>query len=322
LIGGGAGIYPFSIILTIDVKIENLSIKDYQSFVDGKNETFLSGMSEGDVLYVESPRNCDNLLVDVERLATAVHERKARLVVDSTFATPVLIKPLDLGADVVLHSATKLLGGHSDLLAGVAVTRSLPLSSRLRNDCMSFGCVAGALESWLLLRSLRTLHVRIEQQCSNAASVVRWLDTTARSNGWIASVDSPMLAAHPSHALWLKTYRGRTPPCFSVLIDDAIDARSLRQRLRLFLRCTSLGGVESMCDWRQRWDAELSAQLLRLSIGLEDARDLIADLRQAFESLCGKSAAVDSSNDQTTKKDNDNDDGGNDQSDLIVYNDE
>ncbi|KAL6080162.1 Cystathionine gamma-synthase [Balamuthia mandrillaris] len=273
------------------------------------------GQSHRDMVFTESPTNPCCHLVDVEALASAVHQLNAILVVDSTFATPYLQNPTELGADITLHSCTKFLGGHSDLLCGVAICKELPHALKLWSERTSSGAVPGSLESWLLLRSLRTFPLRLRQQSESAERVARWLADERRKDK-IACVHNPCVPSHPSHQLWLRTFcprkpsassstkerrkengeeeerqsAARAPPCFAFELRTEEQAKALLSSeggagLQLFARCTSLGGVESSLDLRHRFDQEMPPTLVRVSIGLEHPDDLIAALEHALEKL-------------------------------------
>ncbi len=229
---------------------------------------------QGDVVWLETPRNPTAEVLDVEAHAARAHQAGAVLIVDSTFATPVLLRPLSLGADLVMHSATKFLAGHSDALAGALVARDPAVADALRRERTISGAVPGALETWLALRGLRTLPVRIRRQCETATRLAAWLA------GRVPRVFHPSLPDHPGHAVALRQMSG---PGAILAFDLGSEgaARALPRRLRLIREATSLGGVESLVDWRRRHDPHAPPGLLRLSVGLEDFDDLSADLEQA-----------------------------------------
>jgi cystathionine gamma-synthase len=229
----------------------------------------------GDVVWLETPRNPTCELEDVAAHAARAHAAGAAVVVDGTFATPVLQRPLALGADLVLHSVTKLLAGHSDALAGVLVTREPPVAAALRAARTVSGAVPGALETWLALRGLRTLGLRVRRQTETATLLAAWLEPR------VARVWHPSLRSHPGHDLALRQMRG-PGPILSIELATEEAARALPGALALFRDATSLGGVESLAEWRRKHDPEAPPTLVRLSVGLEDPEDLVADLAQAL----------------------------------------
>jgi len=246
-----------------------------------KVSTKPENIEKGALVFIESPRNPDCQLIDIAYYATLAHKASAYCVVDSTFATPILQKPLELGADFVCHACTKFLGGHSDVLGGVVVCKDATTAAKLASERTATGAVLGSLESFLLLRSLRTLPIRMKQHCRNALKIAKWLDTQKQK---VAVVHSPCLESDPSHELWKKTMK-YAPPCFSFEMKSEKHATQLLQHLQLFVDCTSLGGCESSIDWRYRWDSAVSPNLLRISVGLEGYEDLIQDLTNAFNQL-------------------------------------
>jgi cystathionine gamma-synthase len=203
-------------------------------------------------------------VADIEAIAAGAHEAGARVVVDNTFATPVLQQPLDLGADLVVHSATKYLAGHSDLVMGALVTRDEELHAVLKGRRDLIGAIPGPFESWLALRGLRTLSLRVEQAQRNAAELVRRLE------------------AHP--AVSEVRYPG-FGGMVSIVLADADSADRLTRGTALWVHATSLGGVESTFERRRRWRSESSTipeGLVRLSVGIEDVDDLWDDLSAAL----------------------------------------
>eukprot|EP00727_Mastigamoeba_balamuthi_P008663 m51a1_g4419 putative cystathionine beta-lyase (383) ;mRNA; r:12836-14113 len=242
-------------------------------------------LRKGDLVLAESPRNPTCELVDVAELAGRAHEAGAVLAVDSTLASPLLQRALALGADYELHSCTKFLGGHHDTLGGCVACRDPARASQVLGQRTHTGGVMGSLESWLLMRSLRTLGVRMRQQCTTARALALWLAGHAA----VAVVHSPCVEGHASHELWKRTVgEEMAPACFSFETRVEAHAEKLAAKpglLRLWVPCTSLGGVESTIDWRHRFDPEVSPALVRVSVGLEDLTDLISDLEQAFYRL-------------------------------------
>lgn len=232
-------------------------------------------LGEGDLVWLETPRNPTCELQDVAAHAARARAAGALLLVDGTFATPVLQRPLALGADLSYHSMTKLLGGHSDALGGVLTARDPELAARLRASRTTHGAVPGALETWLVLRGVRTLSLRVRRQTETAARLAAFLAPR------VARVWHPSLPTHPGYELGRRQMSG-PGPVLSIELGSEEAARALPGRLRLFADATSLGGVESLAEWRRRYDPEAPATLVRLSCGLEEPADLEADLAQAL----------------------------------------
>ena len=235
------------------------------------------------LLWVETPSNPLLRVSDIAALATLAHGRGALLGCDNTFASPVLQQPFALGADLVMHSTTKYLGGHSDVLGGIVVAREAgaPLE-RLRDFQGTGGGVPSPFDCWLLLRSLPTLPLRVRQQAASALAVARFLAADRR----VEHVHYPGLENHPGHALAGRQMRGGYGAVVSVQVPgDAGRALAVAARTKLFTRATSLGGVESLIEHRASVEGPLSRtppNLLRMSIGLEHEADLVADLDQAL----------------------------------------
>lgn len=243
---------------------------------------------ETKLIHVETPTNPMLRVADVGALAAVAHERGALLCVDNTFASPANQNPLDLGADVVMHSATKYINGHSDVLAGALVANDDALAEELRVLRKSTGPVPGPMDCWLVLRGAKTLHVRMQRHNENGQRIAEFLETAPG----VRAVHYPGLPSHPQHALAARQMRGFSG-MVSVRLDEDAAARLVR-RVRLFKLATSLGGVESMISVpvvmthdavpeEVRLRDGVTDDLVRLSVGIEDARDLIADLRQALE---------------------------------------
>ncbi len=237
-----------------------------------------AGLGAGDLVWLETPKNPTCEIQDVAAYAARARASGARVVVDSTFATPILQKPLLLGADLVYHSMTKFLSGHSDALGGVLVAREAAGAEALRQERTVNGAVPGALETWLALRGVRTLALRVRQQTATAIRLAAWLEPR------VARVWHPSLPSHPGHALAKKQMSG-PGPILSIELATEDAARALPGFLTLFREATSLGGVESLVDWRRRQDPESPEALLRLAVGVEDPDDLEADLAQALDKV-------------------------------------
>jgi cystathionine gamma-synthase len=238
------------------------------------------------VIWCETPSNPLLNVTDIERTAAVAHERGALLVVDNTFATPYLQRPLTLGADVVVHSTTKYLGGHSDVVGGALVTADAELGERLAYNHNAMGAVASPFDSWMVLRSLKTLGVRMDRHCANAARVVEFLV----EHPAVASVLYPGLPSHPGHDIAARQMAGFGGMVSFRLRDGEDAALKVCDRAQLFTLAESLGGVESLIEHPGRMThasaagspLEVPGDLVRLSVGIEDVDDLLADLDQAL----------------------------------------
>ncbi|HSN15614.1 MAG TPA: PLP-dependent aspartate aminotransferase family protein [Anaeromyxobacteraceae bacterium] len=238
-------------------------------------------VGEGDVIWLETPLNPTCELQGIAAHAARAAAAGARLVVDGTFATPILQRPLDLGADLVLHSTSKYLSGHSDALGGVLVARSHTLAKRLRDARTYSGSVPGSLETWLTLRGVRTLGLRVRHQTATATALAAWLEPR------VAKVWHPSLRSHPNHDLAERQMRG-PGPMLSIELANEEAAQELPRHLKLFRDATSLGGVESLIEWRYKLDKQAPPALLRVSVGLEEPEDLIADLAQGLSKVAAR----------------------------------
>jgi len=196
--------------------------------------TKIENLEKGDLLFLESPRNPNCIIMDLEELSEKAKSVGAMTVLDATFATPILIKGLSHGIDFVLHSCSKFLGGHSDCLAGVVVTKREIDAAKLFRFRTTNGAVLGSLECFLLLRSLRSLSVRMERHARNAQEVAEWLE----KEEMVERVDNPCLPSHPSHELW-KKYFNLAPPCFSFVMKEEGWARHMPNQTELFFNSTS-----------------------------------------------------------------------------------
>jgi cystathionine gamma-synthase len=254
-----------------------------QTDLDGVRAAVASAVRTGPVaVWAESPTNPMMDVVDLAASAVAVHEHGGVLIVDNTFATPLLQRPLLLGADVVVHSGTKLIGGHSDLLLGIAVCRDAATASRLVTSRHRNGNVPGALEAFLALRGVRTLPVRLERAQGTASELARRLST----HPTVARVRYPGLHDHPAADLIAAQMSGPGTVLSLETVGDAHVADRVCAGVRLLVPGTSLGGVESLIERRARYDGDREAgvpeTLLRVSVGLEHVDDLWADLDQAL----------------------------------------
>jgi cystathionine beta-lyase/cystathionine gamma-synthase len=240
------------------------------------------------LVWIESPTNPLLNIVDLAAVAQAAHAAGALLVVDNTFATPYLQIPLDLGADIVVHSTTKYLGGHSDVIGGFAGTNDPTISERLRFLQKSLGAVPGPFDAWLVLRGLKTLAVRMDRHCENARTVAAFL----LDHPSVEHVYYPGLAAHPGHELarrQMRDFGGMVS--FTVASEE--DALALVARTEVWTLAESLGGVESLIEHPYRMTHAATADgpfasptnLVRLSVGIESAQDLVADLARALAAV-------------------------------------
>jgi cystathionine gamma-synthase len=235
------------------------------------------------LVWIETPANPTLVVTDIAALADVAHKGGALLAVDSTFATPVLTQPIALGADLVMHSATKYLNGHSDVVAGTLTTKAEDDHwQRIRAVRSQAGTVLGPFEAWLLVRGIRTLFVRVAAQCRNAAKIAEHFE----GHPGIEAVLYPGLASFPGHAVAERQMRGGFGGMLSLRVEGgAPGALAFIGKLRVWKRATSLGGVESLVEHRASVEGAHSAtpgDLLRMSVGLEDLQDLVADIEQAL----------------------------------------
>ncbi|MGI9592058.1 MAG: trans-sulfuration enzyme family protein [Myxococcota bacterium] len=246
---------------------------------------------ETKLFFTESPTNPYLRVIDVAESARVCHERGVQVVIDSTFATPVNHRPLDDGADLVIHSATKYLGGHNDLLAGV-VAGSSELVEPVRNAVGVLGGIPDAHAMWLLLRGLKTLALRMERHNAGALRVAEWLEARPE----VRRVWYPMLESHPDHATAKRTIRGGGGVVTLELETDLDGAIRFTDACRLPYIAPSLGGVEALIEMpvtMSFWDVPrekrlkigITDSLIRFSVGIEDPEDLIADLEQALAAI-------------------------------------
>ncbi|HEY4282079.1 MAG TPA: PLP-dependent aspartate aminotransferase family protein [Chthoniobacterales bacterium] len=244
------------------------------------------------MVWIETPSNPLLKIIDLEAIAKVAREKKIISVSDNTFATPWIQRPIEFGFDVVVHSATKYLNGHSDMIGGVAVVQDKELGDQMWFLQNSVGAVAGAFDSFLVLRSLKTLSLRMERHCSNALELARWLEEQPE----VESVKYPGLKSHPQHDLARTQMRGFGGMVTIVLKTDLAGTRRFLENTHLFALAESLGGVESLINHpalmthasvpkEQREALGVTDSLVRLSVGVEDVRDLIDDLKIAFEAI-------------------------------------
>jgi cystathionine gamma-lyase len=241
------------------------------------------------MIWLESPTNPLLKIIDLQAMAAIAKAHDILLVVDNTFATPYLQRPLEFGCDIVMHSATKFINGHSDMVGGIAVTDDDALAERLAYLQNSIGAILGPFDSFLALRGVKTLDVRMERHCVSAARIASWLEKDER----VDSVLYPGLPSHPQHELAKRQMDDFGGIVTFFIKGDLENARRFLERCEVFSLAESLGGVESLVDHpaimthasvpaEERAKLGISDQLIRLSVGIESLDDLIADLDQAL----------------------------------------
>jgi cystathionine beta-lyase/cystathionine gamma-synthase len=247
--------------------------------------------SETKLIWIETPTNPLLNIVDIKAVCELVKGKNILVCVDNTFASPYLQNPLDLGADLVLHSATKYLGGHSDVIHGAVITKNKALAERLFFIQNASGAVPGPQDCFLILRGIKTLHIRMDRACENAAKIANFLINHPRVN----RVLYPGFTSHPGHLIAKKQMRNFGGMVSFDLKDTTIEAAfSVLSKTKLFSCAESLGGVESLIGHpasmthaslpkEERLKSGLTDSLMRLSVGIEDVDDLIADLEQALK---------------------------------------
>ena len=247
--------------------------------------------SETKLIWIETPTNPLLNIVDIKAVCELVKGKNILVCVDNTFASPYLQNPLDLGADLVLHSATKYLGGHSDVIHGAVITKNKALAERLFFIQNASGAVPGPQDCFLILRGIKTLHIRMDRACENAAKIANFLINHPRVN----RVLYPGFTSHPGHLIAKKQMRNFGGMVSFDLKDATIEAAfSVLSKTKLFSCAESLGGVESLIGHpasmthaslpkEERLKSGLTDSLMRLSVGIEDVDDLIADLEQALK---------------------------------------
>jgi len=245
------------------------------------------------MVWIETPSNPLLKIIDIEAIAKIAREKKIISVSDNTFATPWIQRPIESGFDMVIHSATKYLNGHSDMVGGVIVVgENKQLADQIAFLQNSVGAIAGPFDSFLALRGLKTLALRMERHCSNALEIARWLEEHAQ----VKSVHYPGLKTHPQHDLARQQMRGFGGIVTIILKTDLEGTRRFLENTHLFALAESLGGVESLIDHPaimthasvpkdQREKLGITDSLVRLSVGVEGVRDLIDDLQFAFEAI-------------------------------------
>ncbi|EDO18119.1 hypothetical protein Kpol_1031p23 [Vanderwaltozyma polyspora DSM 70294] len=238
---------------------------------------------KGDIVHLESPVNPFGTSYDIEAFAKRAHAKGALLLVDGTFAPPPLQNVWDFGADIVMHSATKYFGGHSDLLGGVLVVKDKKRQELLKEDRINLGTNIANLESYLLLRSLRTFEMRIMKQSENVTKIVKYLDENKGKYGKV--LRDITHSSLQKEDFVKKQLKGGYNPVFSITLNTVEQCKSFASQLKYFQHATSLGGVESLVEWRALSDPHIDQTLVRVSVGCESADDLIKDLASALQNL-------------------------------------
>jgi cystathionine beta-lyase/cystathionine gamma-synthase len=244
------------------------------------------------LVWVETPTNPLMKLADIEAIAKITKEKGILFAVDNTFASPYLQRPLDLGADIVMHSATKYLGGHSDVIAGALIIKDATLGDQMHFLQFATGATLGPQDSYLVLRGIKTLHIRMERHCENGAKIAEYL----KNHPKIKTVYYPGLKDHPFHEIAKKQMHGGFGGMvsFTFASGEKADAIKFLENLKVFTLAESLGGVESLANHPalmthasipedKRKEGGISDDLVRLSVGIEDVDDLIADIEQALK---------------------------------------
>lgn len=265
------------------VKFSFVDMTDFDKVKEAK--TTKTGL-----IWIETPTNPLLRIVDIEELTGFAQKNNILTVVDNTFASPYLQKPLELGADAVLHSTTKYLGGHSDVIGGAVASSNQKVMENLRFQVKTTGAVPGPMDCYLTLRGIKTLHVRVQRSVENARQIAEFLET----HPGVTDVCYPGLKSHPQHEIACKQMSDfGAMISFSLKSDTAGKAKQFMSKTKIFTLAESLGGVESLISHpasmthgsipkKVREAAGLKDSLIRLSVGIEDAGDLIEDLKQAF----------------------------------------
>ena len=255
-------------------------LEKFQSLINGNTK----------MVWVETPTNPLMKLADIQEIAKITKSKNILFAVDNTFATPYLQKPLDLGADIVMHSATKYLGGHSDVIAGALIVKDEVLGEQLHFQQFATGATLGPMDSFLVLRGIKTLHLRMQRHCENGQKIAEFLDNHPK----IKTVYYPGLANHPFHEIAKKQMSGfGGMVSFTFVSGKKEEAITFLEKLKVFTLAESLGGVESLANHpalmthasipeEKRKEIGITDDLVRLSVGVEDIEDLIADLEQAL----------------------------------------
>ena len=274
------------------IKVHYVDTTDADNVVD-----YISEKTK--LVWLESPTNPTLKISDIEKIVSIAHASKALVVVDNTFASPIAQRPLDLGADIVIHSGTKYLAGHSDLVAGLAVVKSEDLAEKIKFIQNASGGILGPQDCWLTIRGIETVTLRVERQCKTAVQVAEFLTSCED----VAQVYYPGLATHKNHALAAKQQNGLFGGVISFTLKEDTEQAAIDfvTSTNYFKLAESLGGVKSLiCHPAQMTHKSIPAEkrhqsgvadsLIRLSCGIEDAEDLIADLKEAFKKVKKKAA--------------------------------
>ena len=267
------------------IKFHFIDMTDYAAF-----EAAINGNTK--LVWVETPTNPLMKLADIAEIAKITKKHNLLFAVDNTFATPYLQKPLDLGADIVMHSATKYLGGHSDVIAGALIVKDETLGEKLHFAQFATGGTLGPMDSYLVLRGIKTLHLRVQRHCENGAKVAEYLVNHPK----VEKVYYPGLENSPNHDIAKKQMIGGFGGMVSFTFKSGAkaDAIKMLEKVKVFTLAESLGGVESLANHpalmthasipeEKRKEIGISDDLVRLSVGVEDIADLVADLEQAFQ---------------------------------------
>jgi cystathionine gamma-lyase len=242
------------------------------------------------MIWVETPTNPVLSIIDIQKVADLARSKDILLCVDNTFASPYLQNPIDMGADLVLHSATKYLGGHSDVVLGVVIASDETLGEKLHFIQNASGAVPGPMDSFLVLRGIKTLHLRMQRACENAFAIAKWLE----DHPAVGQVNYPGLPGHPGHevaARQMKAFGAMIS--FDLVANKLEEAKKVMEKLHYFTLAESLGGVESLVSHpasmthaaiprEERMKSGLTDSLIRLSVGVEDVEDLLKDLESAL----------------------------------------
>ena len=286
LVVGAIVVAPPHLYTGVAVRLRQLNQEGritLRPLMDSTGEVDVTQFTGAHLVWMETPSNPMLDIIDIAAVTQLAHDAGAQVLCDNTFATPIGQNPLALGADYVLHSATKSLGGHSDLMAGVVVTAQPVAAERLREQRVLLGSVPGALECFLLLRGIRTLTLRYERAHTSAQLLAERL---AEHHG-VTKVHYPGLPDHPGHDIAQRQMKGFAA-LISIDLGTAERATALCESTKLWIHSTSLGGVESLLERRRRWAKEsplVPDSLVRLAVGIENAEDLWSDLDQALRSL-------------------------------------
>ena len=282
LYGGSYRIFK-TIFEKYGIKFHFVDMLDIQNIIDVVNE-------RTKLIWVETPTNPMMNIIDIEAVSNIAKSNNAMLAVDNTFATPYLQNPLDLGADIVMHSVTKYLGGHSDVVMGALVCNDDKLAEEMYRIQNSSGAVTAPMDSFLVLRGIKTLHVRLQRHCENGEKIARWLVNHSK----VDKVYWPGFESHTNHEVAKRQMRGFGGMISFTLKGNKIeDAKQIVKNTQLFALAESLGGVESLIGHpatmthasipkEEREKSGVVDSLIRLSVGIEDADDLISDLDKAM----------------------------------------